>query len=151
MVEFGKILLPTDFSESAENASDYAVYLAEKFGSKIYVVHVVEPLTYTTDLGLDFGDQYSVMETTAKKFLEETVASIKEKNSDVEGILLAGDPSNEIIRFAAQEQIDVIIMATHGRKGIEHFLLGSVAEKVVRKSPCPVLTVKRAGQSFSAQ
>ena len=149
MVEFGKILIPTDFSESAENASLYALSLAEKYGSKIYVVHVIEPFTYTSDLGIDMGDQYQVMEATAKRFLDDIVTSIKEKNIDVEGILLSGEPFVEIIKYAKQEQVNLIIMSTHGRSGIEHMLLGSVAEKVVRKSPCPVLTVKKAGQTFS--
>ncbi len=149
MVEFGKILIPTDFSESAENASLYALSLAEKYGSKIYVAHVIEPFTYTSDLGIDMGDQYQVMEATAKKFLDDIVTSIKEKHIDVEGILLSGEPFVEIIKYVKQEQINLIIMATHGRSGIEHMLLGSVAEKVVRKSPCPVLTVKKAGQTFS--
>ena len=149
MVEFGKILIPTDFSESAENASLYALSLAEKYGSKIYVAHVIEPFTYTSDLGIDMGDQYQVMEATAKKFLDDIVTSIKEKHIDVEGILLSGEPFVEIIKYVKQEQINLIIMATHGRSGIEHILLGSVAEKVVRKSPCPVLTVKKAGQTFS--
>ena len=148
-IEFGKILFPTDFSESAENASNYAISMAEKFGSKVFAVHVVEPFTYTSDLGIDMGNQFQVMEATAKRFLEEAVTSIREKNIDVEGILLTGEPFVEIIKFAKQEQVNLIIMATHGRSGIEHILLGSTAEKVVRKSPCPVLTIKRPGQTFS--
>lgn len=148
-IEFGKILFPTDFSDSAENASNYAISMAEKFGSKIFAVHVIEPFTYTSDLGIDMGDQYQVMEATAKRFLEDVVTSIREKNIDVEGILLTGEPFVEIIKFAKQEQVNLIIMATHGRSGIEHILLGSTAEKVVRKSPCPVLTIKRPGQTFS--
>ncbi len=148
-IKFEKILFPTDFSESAENASQYAISMAEKFGSKIFVVHVVEPFTYTSDLGIDMGDQFQVMEATAKRFLEDVVTSIREKNIDVQGILLTGAPFVEIIKFAKQEQVNLIIMATHGRTGIEHILLGSTAEKVVRKSPCPVLTVKRTGQVFS--
>ncbi|MDD5435302.1 MAG: universal stress protein, partial [Nitrospira sp.] len=140
---------PTDFSESAEDASLYAISMAEKYQSKIYVVHVIEPFTYTTDLGIDMGDQYQVMEATAKRFLDDKVTSIREKIINVEGILLSGEPFVEIIKYAKLEQVNLIIMATHGRSGFEHMLLGSVAEKVVRKSPCPVLTVKKAGQTFS--
>ncbi len=149
MAEFEKILFPTDFSESAENASRYAISLAKKYGSKLYVIHVVEPFTYTTDFGLDYSAQYMEMEASAKRLLNEIVASIKKDNLDVEGTVLSGEPFVEIIKYARQAHVDLIVMATHGRTGIEHMLLGSVAEKVVRKSPYPVLTVKKTGQTFT--
>lgn len=149
MVEFERILFPTDFSESAENAQEYAISLAQKYESKIYVIHVVEPFTYTVDFGIDYGTQYKEIEASAKKFLKEVVASVKNSNIDVEGVVLSGEPFVEIIKYAKQEQVNLIVMATHGRTGIiEHMLLGSVAEKVVRKSSCPVLTVKKTGQTF---
>jgi len=148
MIEFGKILFPTDFSESAENAARYAVSIAQKYGSRLYVVHVVEPFTYTTEFGLDYSAQYREMEATARRLLDDFVASLQKNLLHVEGVLLSGEPFVEIIRYAKREQVDLIIMGTHGRTGIEHILLGSVAEKVVRKSPCPVLTVKKTGMAF---
>ena len=149
MVELKKILFPTDFSESAENASHYAISLAQKYGGKIYAVHVIEPFTYTVDFGIDYSAQYKEMETSAKKLLNEIVASLKKSKIDVEGVLLSGEPFVEIIKYAKKKQVNLIIMATHGRTGIEHMLMGSVAEKVVRKSPCPVLSIKKAGQTFT--
>src|SRR3989338_7905930 len=149
MTEFGKILFPTDFSESAENASRYALSLAKKYGSKVYVIHVIEPFTYTTEFGLDFSAQLKEMEASARRLLDDVAASIKKTNLDVESALITGEPFVEIIKYARKEQVDLIVMATHGRSGIEHMLMGSVAEKVVRKSPCPVLTIKKSGQTFT--
>lgn len=149
MTEFGKILFPTDFSESAENASRYAMSLAKKYGSKVYVIHVIEPFTYTTEFGIDFSAQLKEMEASARRLLDDIVASIKRNNLDVESVLITGEPFVEIIKYARKEQVDLIVMATHGRSGIEHMLLGSVAEKVVRKSPCPVMTIKKSGQTFT--
>lgn len=149
MIEFGKILFPTDFSESAENAARYAISLAKKYGGKLYIVHIVEPFTYTTDFGLDYSVQYKEMEATARRLLDEFVTSIQRNNLNAEGVLLSGEPFVEIIKYAKREQVDLIVMGTHGRTGLEHMLLGSVAEKVVRKSPCPVLTVKKTGQVFT--
>lgn len=149
MTEFEKILFPTDFSESAENASRYAMSLAKKYGSKVYVIHVIEPFTYTTEFGLDFSAQLKEMEASARRLLDDIVASIKRNNLDVESVLITGEPFVEIIKYARKEQVDLIVMATHGRSGIEHMLLGSVAEKVVRKSPCPVMTIKKSGQTFT--
>src|SRR3989338_3572939 len=133
MTEFGKILFPTDFSESAENASRYALSLAKKYGSKVYVIHVIEPFTYTTEFGLDFSAQLKEMEASARRLLDDVAASIKKTNLDVESVLITGEPFVEIIKYARKEHVDLIVMATHGRSGIEHMLMGSVAEKVVRK------------------
>jgi nucleotide-binding universal stress UspA family protein len=123
--------------------------LAKRYGSKVYVIHVIEPFTYTTEFGLDFSAQLKEMEASARRLLDDFVASIKRNNLDVESVLITGEPFVEIIKYARKEQVDIIVMATHGRSGIEHMLLGSVAEKVVRKSPCPVLTIKKSGQTFT--
>ena len=149
MIQFERILYPTDFSESAENALQYVISLSKKYGSKIHVLHVVEPFTYTSDFGIDYSAQYREMEVTAKRLIEEIVTSLKKSSLDAEGAVLSGEPFVEIIRYARQENADLIVMATHGRTGIEHMLLGSVAEKVVRKSPCPVLTIKKTSQTFT--
>ncbi len=142
MIEFSKILYLTDFSESSEYAGKYALSIAGKYGCRIYVSHVVEPFTYADDFGIDYGTQFREMEATARKLLDKAVASMKRSGADAESVLLSGNPSAEIIKFAEEETIDLIVMATHGRSGVEHFIMGSVAEKILRKSPCPVLTVK---------
>jgi len=142
MVEFKKILFPTDFSPFAEKASEYAVSLAKKYGSKLYVLHVIEQFTYIIDIGIDFRTQTS-LEATARKLLDDTVASLSKHGVDIEGVLRSGNPFAEIVHFASRENIDLIVMATHGRTGLEHMLMGSVTEKVIRKAPCPVLTIRR--------
>ena len=147
MVLFEKILFPTDFSDSAEYAGRYAISIARKYSSKIYVAHVVEPFTYAADFGIDYGAQFREMEATAKRMLDDVVASMKRAGLDIEGIMLSGRPSAEIIGYAKREQVDLIVMATHGRTGVERLLLGSETEKVIRKSPCPVMTVRKRGES----
>jgi nucleotide-binding universal stress UspA family protein len=72
---------------------------------------------------------------------------MKKAGADIDSVLLSGNPYAEIIKLAKKEEVDLIVMATHGRTAIEHLLMGSVAEKVLRKSPCPVLTVKKTGHS----
>ena len=143
MIEFSKILYLTDFSASSEYAGQYAISIAGKYGCRIYVAHVVEPFTYADDFGIDYGAQFREMEATARRLLDNTVASMKGTGADVESVLLSGNPSAEIVKFAKEETIDLIVMATHGRSGVEHLLMGSVAEKVLRKSLCPVMTVKK--------
>src|SRR3972149_4206002 len=122
MSQFERILFPTDFSDSAENALQYVISLAKKYGSKIHVLHVVEPFTYTSDFGIDYSAQYREMEDTAKRLIEEIVTSLKKNSLDAEGAVLSGEPFVEIIRYARQENGDLIVMATHGRKGLEHVL-----------------------------
>ncbi len=107
------------------------------------MAHVVEPFTYADDFGIDYGAQLREMEATARRLLDDTVASMKRTGAEIESVLLSGNPSAEIVKFATEESVDLIVMATHGRSGVEHLLMGSVAEKVLRKSPCPVLTVKK--------
>ena len=143
MIEFSKILYFTDFSEASEYAGQYAISIAGKYGCRLYVAHVVEPFTYADDFGIDYGAQLREMEATARRLLDNTAASMKRTGADVESILLSGNPSAEIVKFAKEETIDLIVMATHGRSGVEHLLMGSVAEKILRKSPCPVMTVKK--------
>ena len=143
MIEFSKILYLTDFSEASEYASQYAISIAGKYGCRVYVAHVVEPFTYADDFGIDYGAQLREMEATARRLLDNTAASMKRTSADVESVLLSGNPSAEIVKFAKEETIDLIVMATHGRSGVEHLFMGSVAEKILRKSPCPVMTVKK--------
>ena len=143
MIEFSTILYLTDFSESSEYACQYAISIAGKYGCRICVAHVIEPFTYADDFGIDYAAQFREMEATARRLLDKTVASMKSTGADVEGVILSGNPSAEIVKFAEEETIDLIVMATHGRSGVEHLLMGSVAEKVLRKSPCPVMTVMK--------
>src|SRR3990170_1346509 len=98
MIVFSKILYVTDFSESSEYAGQYAISIAGKYGCRIYVVHVVEPFTYADDFGINYGAQLREMEATAGRLLDNAVPSKKRTGADIEGVLLSGNPSEEIVK-----------------------------------------------------
>ncbi len=144
MPEIKNILFPVDFTEASEKVVPYARLLAEKFGAKLYVVFVVEDLMryagfYVPHAALEklekelFEGAQKRMET----FLEENLSGL----SEVEPLILSGEVAEKICQAAREKDIDLIIMGTHGRQGLEKALFGSVAEKVVKTAPCPVLTV----------
>jgi len=139
---FKTIVAPTDFSDSSRSALHYALDLVAE-GGAIIVCHVVDdmPLTYGyVGLAVPPGDIRTRMAEEAK---EELVAFIPVlEGQAVETVVLHGNPAGEIVRIAAERHADLVVMGTHGRTGIQHALLGSVAEKVTRKSPCPVLVVR---------
>ena len=140
------VLVPTDFSTYAEQALDYAIALAQTLRARVTLLHVIQPLLVA---GADMG----VWPSPA--FIEELETAI---TSDMEGYLarvtaagLAGEiavvhgvPFQEILNTAKARQVDLIIMGTHGRTGLTHVFLGSVAEKVVRLAPCPVLVARQS-------
>ena len=140
-----KILLPTDLSSASISAFEYAKSLAEKYGATIYVLHVLEnipPVLAIHSLDLTIERLEKNMEENAKNQLEKIVKeSLKTKNK-VQTFIRKGVVDHEIVKFAEEKKIDLIVMGTHGRTGIELTILGSIAEKVVRKAKCPVLTVK---------
>jgi universal stress protein A len=146
MIEFHRILAPTDFSAPARAALIYAAALAEKFASELIVLHVVQ------DLAIFLPDAVTVT-PVALPPAEEMTAAVREgitrfiQNSNLAGRTIReevreGTPHAEIVEFAREAGVDLIVMGTHGRSGLSHMLLGSVTEKVVRTAPCPVLTVR---------
>ena len=152
MIRLAKLLVPTDFSEDSEQAARYAVELAKRFQAEIHCIHVVDipadllstSAYYMTGPSEAFLDQ---IREESKKNLE----AFAEKNlegTQVRTAFLEGSPFVEIIRYARNQEIDLVVIATHGRTGLRHVLFGSVAEKVVRKAPCPVLVVKREERDF---
>lgn len=147
MQTFKNILVPTDFSEPAEQATEMAISLALKFDTKLTLLHVhFVPTSY---YGYGEGLYWPVEDLAreAQKALDEALAKLKERYPRAEGVLDSGNPSEQILSVAKDRGIDLIVMGTHGRRGLKHVLLGSVAEKVVRRSPVPVLTVSaRAGE-----
>jgi len=140
-----KILVPIDFSEHSKNALQYAVSFAKKFQSELILIYVVEPTIYPADFS--FGQ---VAVPSIEKELRErgTVELNQLVETQIAGVLPAramvrtGKPFLEIIDTATEEEVDLIIIATHGHTGVEHILFGGTAEKVVRKAPCPVLIVR---------
>jgi nucleotide-binding universal stress UspA family protein len=152
MIDLHRILVPTDFSKHSENALTYAAAFAEKFGAELHVLHVVQ------DLALFVPDAVSAMPPLAPP-VEQVTAAVRGalhrvvEDSRLQGLKVSaavreGTPFLEIIRFAKDNDIDLIVMGTHGRTGLAHVLMGSVTEKVVRKAPCPVLTVRHPEHEF---
>jgi len=152
MINIKNILVPTDFSDSSKMALDYALSLAQTFKAKVFLMHVYEPVVYYTDVPMGMPDIVE-MEQSIRSSSENALSALMENEIKprfgdvaVEKILAEGKPFVEIIRLAREKQIDLIVLSSHGRGFLEHMLLGSVTEKVVRKAPCPVLTVRSQSQ-----
>lgn len=153
MTKLERILVPTDFSDNSKAALEYAVGLAEKFGADIYLMHVIANDTAVA-MGSDgfFSVSNDIMQElrdSVERQLEETAKSIAGSVGNVVQEVREGAPFAEIVKYAKAEDIDLIVLGTHGRTGISHLLIGSVAEKVVRKARCPVLTIPLPGHEFT--
>lgn len=135
-----RILVPTDFSPNSEVALSLATSLARDSGGEIVVAHVE-----TIPLSATGGEYlYAIPEPPTEELMEKLQhVTPPDSHVPVERRLLAGDPADAIVRIAEAEHIDLIVMGTHGRRGLSRLLMGSVAESVVRAAPCPVLTVKQ--------
>jgi nucleotide-binding universal stress UspA family protein len=143
-IKINSILCPTDFSESSEYALKYAASFARRYGAVVYLLHVIEPLTPVP--GIDMGptmtyDERPDVAETLKDALKKAIP--EHTHVDIRPMIRRGAPFLEIVRAAKEMAVDLIIIATHGRTGLAHVLLGSTAERVVRKAACPVLTVKQ--------
>ncbi|MGK9477302.1 universal stress protein [Melioribacter sp. OK-6-Me] len=146
-----KILVPVDFSEYSKEALKYAVQFAKQFNAKLYIIYVIEPVIYPADFSMG---QVAIpsLENDIKKRAEEEmdslIKSFVDPSLETDIIIKTGKPFVEIIETARETDTDLIIMATHGHTGVEHLLFGSTAEKVVRKAPCPVLTMRKPIKGF---
>ncbi len=140
------ILFPTDFSHTGDKALAMAESLARDSGAKIHIVHVEEPPT-----AYGGGEMYYGMLEPDLEHLKELLAKVKPKDPQIlfEHHMVTGEPADAISRFAEDHDIDLIVMGTHGRTGLLRLLMGSVAEAVVRRSKCAVLTVKPADDDSS--
>lgn len=144
-MQIKSILFPTDFSEGSSQALQYAVDLTKKYGAKLYVVHVIYDIAKATGWYVphrSVDEMYKDIQEGAKKELDrfgvEELSAVK----DIERTVLTGIPHEEVMNFAKKNKVDLIIMGTHGRKGIDRILFGSTAAQIVRFAPCPVLTVR---------
>ncbi len=149
---FKKILVPLDFSDYTEEIMKVAVQIAEKFGSAIHLLHVIPNMDYFTPYESFLSAENLVniqrdIEREVGKDMEVVAKNIKDIS--VTKAVHTGVAFLEIIDYVRTENIELVVMGTHGRGGLEHILIGSVAEKVVRKSPCPVLTIRPASKKFS--
>ena len=140
-----KILLATDFSEHSEAARQFATSLARDSGAMLLIVHAV---AYRPDVGFNSYIEEAEDTTHARRQLNETVPADPEVGYAQK--LLHGVPADEIVRCAQDERVDLIVIGSHGRTGLMRLLLGSVAEAVVRRAKCPVLTVKQPNKVVEA-
>lgn len=146
-----KILLPTDFSTVSEMATAYACELATKFNAELHLLHTLEIYADATPafgMGLALPNFLNESRAAAEKSLAGLLDPQWASGRTVVQVVLEGSPQAEIVRYARQQEIDLIVLSTHGRTGLVHVLMGSVAEYVVRTAPCPVLTVRPQGHQF---
>lgn len=136
------ILVPTDFSDCSRSALKQAERLAKALGEKILLVHVIDPVSYYVSESLQWADLYERFATTVQPLLNGLIQEVEKESLEISAELVQGAPYQEIVRKAEEVKVDLIVMGTHGRTGLPHFFLGSVAVRVLRMAPCPVLTVK---------
>jgi len=147
-----KILIPTDFSQPARHAFTYAVDLNRLFGARLYLVHVLQDFTEFSEYNLSptiLPQLYLEFEQNATNKLEEMVRHIVPGHMHCDTYILHGVPFYEIIQFSRTEQVDLIVVGSHGRTGLKHVLFGHTAEKIVKKSRCPVLSVRHPEAEFA--
>ena len=153
MIKMAKILYPTDFSELSTYALRYALSFAHAYQAKLHCLHVVdEAYQYWTAMGpnsVPVGPATEdILQSACKEMDSFAAEHLKDAEVEVITDVVLGRPFMEIIQYARKQCIDLIVLATHGRTGLSHVLLGSVAERVVRKSPCPVLTIRHPQHEF---
>jgi len=148
----GKILIPTDFSATSRHAFSYAVDLNRLFRARLYLVHVLQDFTEFSEYNLSptiLPQLYLEFEQNATTKLEEMVNLNVPEDMHCDTYILHGIPFYELMQFARAEQIDLIVVGSHGRTGLKHVLFGHTAEKVVKKSPCPVLSIRHPDTEFT--
>lgn len=148
------ILVPTDFSEHAQHALEYATELARRLGATLHILHVIEPIIYPAEWGysqIGLTELEQELHRMAQQELDKLVESLRAEGLAVRAEILHGRASEQIVRYAHEHNIDLISMGTHGRGGLEHFLFGSTTERVLRKAPCPVLAVRLPKDKQSTQ
>ena len=140
------VLVPIDFSTTADRALAYAVALAQQLQARLTLLHVLDLTPVTMDemtpgMTATYLDD---LETDAQHLLQASRERVQRVGLQAESLLVQGTPTQTIVDTASEQGVDLIIMGTHGRTGLAHVFLGSVAEHVVRQGPCPVLVVRRA-------
>jgi nucleotide-binding universal stress UspA family protein len=154
VIDIKRVLAPTDFSGHSEHAVRYACSLAERFEAELHLVHILSEI-------IPAGPDPLLMPVMPPQFYEESERRAKEtlrhllrpawgKPASVTTAVRWGSPVEAIVDYCKELAIDLLVIATHGRTGLSHVLLGSVAERIVREGPCPVLTIRdspRAGST----
>ena len=143
--------MPVDFSKYSLYALKYASSFAKEYKAKLYIMNVIDVYLHDPAYFAPFISDKPIVEDfieKARNHIEEVVLSQIPKGVEAEVVVREGKPFVEIVRFAKKEAVDLIVIATHGRTGLSHAMLGSVAEKVVRKAPCPILSVRHPEHEF---
>ncbi len=141
MIALKRILVPHDFSDTSTAATNYAVALARSFGAQIAFLYVGDGSQAELEGEIPVAGDGAVAQAVRNRLLK-TLTPVDQLTLSPEFYARAGTPATEIARFAREREIDLIVMGTHGRGFVGHVVMGSVAEKVVRTAPCPVLTVR---------
>jgi len=151
MLKFERILCPIDFSEFSIKAYEYAYSVAKHYQAKLFVEHVVQPLTIAYpyySFPMPASDMYLDQDVEARKRLQEFARRYTRNGLQPELVVQKGLLPEGILAFADQKKVDLIVMGTHGRQGFDRVTLGSVTEKVLRKAHCPVLAVRKPAHDF---
>jgi universal stress protein A len=141
------LLVPIDFSATTRLALDYALEVCARFSARLTLLHVQKPpIVPGTELGFNYAEYLAHLSHTASDRLKELAASLP-ASCQAKAEVLEGIPWDCIVQYALEHSVDLIVMPTHGRSGLKHILLGSVAERVVRHAHCPVLVVREGASS----
>jgi nucleotide-binding universal stress UspA family protein len=150
MIKLNTILVPSDFSECSDAAVRYGLELARRFDAKLHLLHVIQdPATQpwaAEGLSIPLLDAVEQWQKAAKERLAALVPAADAGRVTVATTIAM--PYPDILRYAEENAVDLIVMGTHGRSGVSHMLLGSITERVVRRAPCPVLTVRHPEREF---
>ena len=148
MIKMTRILMPTDLSEYADHAFSYGTELASAYDATLYLLHVVDPQWLATYCYPGHVDEL------LQRFTKSAATALQELREGIEGtrvkiVVRVGNPAIETVRFARDHDVDLVVLATHGRTGLTHALIGSVAERIIRMAPCPVLSIKHPENEFA--
>lgn len=141
MIGWQRILVPIDFSETSDSAVQHGLELARTFHCALILLHVGDKAAADVETEFPLGLDGSMLDAHRERLLK-VLTPAEQAQMHPEFVVASGSPAAEIVRCAAEREVDLIVMGTHGRSGVGHVLLGSVAEKVVRTAPCPVLVVR---------
>jgi nucleotide-binding universal stress UspA family protein len=149
MITYKNILYCTDFSESAKGALPFAIDLAQRYGAALHLIHVYQDPSHMAEFEISSNvkmDWIRIAQSLGTETENKLRALCEEVSNQVKPCqykMLRGKPYLEIIRYAKENRIDLLVLASHGLGGLEHVLFGSTAERVLRESPCPVLVIKK--------